>query len=150
MSWCPKFKNSPLQVLQSVMSECQCQCMYIVVQDPSLVIRAIQECLGLFLRGNVEGLVVDTFEAAFDHCISLLLCINNTLVQFDVFHAHSFTIDHDIARNSLCCVVYDVLLINQAIHLRSQTNKYRDTMPVMLILEYGTRQHLVEVEERVQ
>ena len=89
------------------------QCVYVVVQDPSLVICASQECLGLFLRGNVESLVVDALEAAFDHCIFLLLCLKDTLVQLDILHAHSLTIDHHVARNSLCCIVYHMLLINQ-------------------------------------
>ena len=135
-------------LLQSVMSECQC--MHIVVQDPSLVVHASQGCLGLFLRGTIEGLVVDALETAFDHCISLLLCLNNTLVQIDVLHTHSLTIDYHIARNSLCCIVYDVLIINQAVHLRSQSNKLRDAMSVVFVLEDGSRKLLVEVEERFQ
>ena len=81
------------------------QCVHVVDQDPSLVICASHECLGPFLRADIEGLVVDTFEAAFDYCIFLLLCLNNTLVQLEVFHAHSLIIDHNIARISLCCVV---------------------------------------------
>ena len=103
--------TSSLHAVQSVMSERQC--MYVVVQDPSLVIRASHECLGLFLRADIEGLVVDALEAAFDHCVFLLLCLNNTLVQIGVLHTHSLTIDHDVATNSLCCVVYHMLLINQ-------------------------------------
>ena len=95
-------------------------------------------------------LVIDAFEAAFHHCISLLLFLNNTLVQFDVLHAHSLTIDHHIARHSLCCIVYYMLLINQAIHLRSQSHELRDMMSVVLVLEDGTRQLFVEVEERFQ
>ena len=126
------------------------QCVYVVVQDPSLVICASQECLCLFLRGNVESLVVDALEATFDHCIFLLLCLKDTLVQLDVLHAQPFSVDHDVARNSLCCVVYHMLLINQAVHLWSQSNKLRDAMSVMLILEDGSRQLLVEVEERFQ
>ena len=34
-------------------------------------------------------------------------------------------------------------------HLRSQTNKLSDAMSVVLILEDGSRQLLVEVEERL-
>ena len=41
--------------------------MYVVVQDPTLVIRAIHECLSLFLRADIEGLVVDALEAAWTH-----------------------------------------------------------------------------------
>ena len=140
--------NSPFHVLQSVMTECQC--VYVVVQDPSLVVCTSHECLGLLLRGDIEGLVVDSFEASFDLCIFLLLCLKYMLVQIDVLHAHSLSIDHHIARNSLRCIVYDVLLINQSIHLRSQSHELRDTMSVVLILEDGSRQLLVEVEERFQ
>ena len=87
--------------------------MHVVVQDSTLVVRASHECLGLFFRADIESLIVDTLEAAFDHCIFLLLCLKDTLVQLDVLHAHSLTIDHHIARNSLCCIVYHMLLINQ-------------------------------------
>ena len=128
----------------------ECQCMYIVVQDPTLVVCASHECLGLFLRDDIESLVVGAFEAAFDHCISLLLCLNNTLVQIDILYAHSLSIDHNIARNSLCCVVYHMLLIDQAVHLWSKSHELRNAMSVMLILEDGTRQLFVEVEERFQ
>ena len=140
----------PLLVLQSVMSERQCT--HVVAQDPSLVVRTSHdECLGLFLRGNVESLVVDALEAAFDHCIPLLLlCLKNKLVQLDIFYAHSLSIDHDVARNSLCCVMYCVLLTNQAVHFRSKSHELRDAMSVVLVLEDGTRQLLVEIEERVQ
>ena len=141
-------KNSFFYVLQSVMTECKC--MYVVVQDPSLVICASHECLGLLLRADIESLVVDALEAAFHHCISLLLCLEDALVQIDVFHAYPLTIDNDVARYSLCCVVYDVLLIDQTVHLWSQSNELRDAMSVVLVLEDGTRQLLVEVEERFQ
>ena len=124
--------------------------MYVIIEEPTLVICASHECLGLLLRGDVEGLVVDALEAAFDHCISLLLCLKDALVQIDVLHAHSLSIDHNIARNSLRCVVYHMLLIDQAVHLRPQTNELGDAMSVVLVLEYGTRQLLVEVEERFQ
>ena len=97
--------------------------MYVVVQDPTLVIRASHECLGLFLRADIEGLVVDALEAAFDHCIFLLLCLKDTLVQFDVLHAHSLTIDYNIARNSLCCIVYHMFLINQPSYASSVSNQ---------------------------
>ena len=128
----------------------ECQCMHVVIQDPSLVVCASHECLGLFLRCDIESLVVDTLEGTFDHCISLLLCLKDTLIQLDVLLAHPFSIDHDVARNSLRCIVYYMLLINQAVHLRSQSNELRDTMSVVLILEDRSRQLLVEVEERFQ
>ena len=128
----------------------ECQCVHVVVQDPTLVVCASHECLSLLLRADIEGLVVDALEAALDHYISLLLCLKDALVQLDVLHAHSLSIDHHIARNSLCCIVYHLLLINQTVHLRSQPNELRDAMSVMLILEDRTRQLLVEVEERFQ
>ena len=134
---------SPSHVLQSVLTECQCT--HVVVQDPSLVICASHECLGLLLRGDIESLVVDTLEVAFDHCIFLLLCLKNTLVQIDVLHTHSLSIDHHIARNSLCCIVYHMLLINQAVHLRSQSNELGDTMSVMLVLDMGPDNFLLKL-----
>ena len=126
------------------------QCMHAAFQDPSLVVCTSHKCLCLLLRADIESLVVDALEAAFHHCIFLLLCLNNTLVQFDVLHAHSLSIDHNVAINSLCCIVFHMLLINKAVHLRSKPNELRDTMSVMLILEDGSRQLLVEVEERFQ
>ena len=65
--------TSHLHTLQSIMPECQC--VYVVVQDPSLVIGASHKCLSLFLRADIEGLVVDALEGAFDHCVFLLLCL---------------------------------------------------------------------------
>ena len=128
----------------------ECQCMHVVFQDPFLVVCASHECLGPFLRADIEGLVVDAFEAALDHCISLLLCLKDALVQIDVLHAHPLTIDHHIARNSLCCVVYHLLLIDQTVHLWSQTNELRDAMSIVFVLKYGSKQLFVEVEERFQ
>ena len=89
------------------------QCMYVVVQDPTLVVCASHEYLGLLLRDDIEGLVVDALEAALNHCIFLLLYLKDTLVQLDVLHAHSLSINHNVARNSLRCIVYHMLLINQ-------------------------------------
>ena len=137
--------TSPLHVLQSVMTECQR--MHVVVQDPTFVVRTSHECLSLLFRCDIVGLVVDALEGTFDHCVFLLLCLKDTLVQFDVLHAHSLTIDHNIARNSLCCIVYCMLLINQAVHLWSQSNELCDAMSVVHILEDRSRQLLVEVEE---
>ena len=121
--------------------------MLVVVQDPSLVVCASHEGLGLFLRADIESLVVDTLEGAFDHCIFLLLCLKDALVQLDVLHAHSLTVNHNVARYSLRCIVHDVFLIDQTVHLWSQSHEFSDAMPIMLILEYGSRQLLVEVEE---
>ena len=78
--------------------------MHIVVQDPSLFVRSNREGLGLFLRADIESLVVDALEAALDHCIFLLLCLKDALVQIDVFYNHPFSIDHDIARNSFAAL----------------------------------------------
>ena len=113
----------------------ECQCVYVVVQDPSLVVCASHKGLELFLRTDIEGLVVDAFEAAFDHCIFLLLCFKYTLLQIDVLHVHSLSIKHHIVRNSLCCIVYHMLLIHQAIHLRSQSHELCDAMFVVFVLE---------------
>ena len=124
--------------------------MHIVVQDPSLVICTSHECLGLLLRANIESLAVDAHKTAFHYCIFFLLCLKDTLVQIDVLYAHSLTIDHHIARCSLCCVVHHLLLIDKTVHLRSQSHEFSDAMPIMLVLEDGTRQLLVEVEERFQ
>ena len=139
---------SLLHTLQSIMTECQC--MHVVVQDQSLVVCASHECLGLLLRADIESLVVDALEATLDHCISLLLCLKDALVQLDVLHAHSLTVNHDVARYSLCCIVHYILLINQSVHLRSQSHEFSDTMSVVFVLEDGSRQLLVEVEERFQ
>ena len=125
----------------------ECQCMHIVVQDPSLVIGASHECLGLLLRADIESLIVDAFESVIDYCVPLTLCIKYTLVQIDVLHAHSLTIDYHIARNTLCCIVYHMLLINQIIHLVSESHELSDAMSIVLTLENGSRQLLVEVEE---
>ena len=125
----------------------ECQCMYVVFQDPSLVVRASHKGLSLFLRADTESLVLDALETALDHCISLLLGLKDALVQIDILHTHPLTIDHNIARNSLRCVMHYILLINQSVYLRSQSHELRDAMSIMLILEDGSRQLLVEVEE---
>ena len=114
---------------------------------PFLVVVASHECLGLFLGAGIETLIVDGFEAAIDHCIILTLCLKNTFVQIDVLHTHSLTIDYHITRNSLCCIVYYMLLINQTIHLGSKSHELGGAMLIVLVLENGSRQLLVEVEE---
>ena len=121
------------------------QRMHIVVQDPTLVVYASHESLCLFLPAYIEGLVVDALEATFDYCTSLLLCLKYTLVQFDVLHAYFLTIEYDIARYSLCCVVYDVLFINQTVHLGSESHELCNAMSVVLVFEYWSRQLLVEI-----
>ena len=119
--------------------------MHIVVQDPTLIVRASHECLCLFLRADIESLDVYTFEATFDYCISLLLCLKYMLVQFDALHAHSLTVDYHIARYSLCCIVYNMLFIDQAVHLRSESYELGNAMSVVFILEYWPKQLLVEI-----
>ena len=119
--------------------------MHIVVQDPTLVVCASHESLCLLLRADIESLVVDTFEATFDNCISLLFCLKYTLVQIHVLHAHFLTIDYHIARNTLCCIVYHLLLIHKAVHLRSESYELGDAMSVVLVLENWPRQLLVEI-----
>ena len=128
----------------------ECQCMHVVVQDPSLVVRAWHNGLGLFLRCDIESLVVDSPEVAFNYYIFLLISIKDTLVKLDIFLTHSLTIDHHIARNSLCCIVHDMLLINEAAYLGSQTQERHDAMPVVFVFQNASRKLLVEVEERVQ
>ena len=124
--------------------------MHIVVQDPTLVVRARHEGRGLFLGGDIESLVVDSLERSLNDCISLLLCFENTLVQIDILHTHSITIEYHTTKYSLGRTEYYVFLINQAVHLGSETHELRDTMSVVFILKYRTRQLLVEVEKRFQ
>ena len=126
----------------------ECYCMHVVVQYPSFVVLASLECLGLFLRGDIESLVVDAFETAYDYCISFLLCLKNTLVQIDILYIHFLSIDYHFASNTLRCIVYDMFLIDQTVHLRSQSHKLRDAMSIVFFLDYWTRQLLVEIEER--
>ena len=124
------------------------ECMHVIVQAPSLVVCASHECLGLLLRCDIESLVVDAFEAAFNYYISLLLCLQDTLVKLVVFLTHSLTINHHIERNSLCCIVHDMLLINEVAYLGSQIQELRDAMPVVFVFQNASRKLLVEVEER--
>ena len=123
------------------------QSVYIIVQDPSLAVRASPECLGLFLCTDSEPLVVDGSESALDHCIVTILSLKYTLVQINVLHTHSLTIDYHIARNTLCHIMYHMLLINQTIHLRSESHKFCDAMFVVFVLENGSQQFLIEVED---
>ena len=104
--------------------------MHIVVQDLTLIVYASHESLCLLLRAYIEGLAIDSLEAAFDYCIFLLLCLKDTLVQIHVLHAYFLTIDYHIARNSLCCIVYYMLLIDQTVHLRSESYELGNAMPL--------------------
>ena len=117
----------------------ECQCVYVVVQDPSLVICTSHKGLGLLLRADIEGLVVYTLEGAFDDCVFFLFCLKNMLVQIDVHHTHSLTIDYHISWNTLCCVLYYLLLINQTIHLESESHELGNAMSVVLVFEDSTR-----------
>ena len=121
--------------------------MYIVVQDPSLVTCAYHECFGLILCANCQFLVIDTFEAALNHCISLPICLKYTLVQLGVFHSHFLTIDCHITKNSLCCIFYYVLLILKTVHLVSECYKLGDTMDAVFILQNRSQQLHLEIEE---
>ena len=122
--------------------------MHVVIQDSSLVICASHEGLGLLLRVDIESLIVDAFESALDYCILLTLDLKNMLVQIDNIHTHSLPITGYIPWNTLCHIVFYILLINQTVHLRSESHELCDTMSVVLVPEGGTRQHLIEVEER--
>ena len=124
--------------------------MHVVIQDPSIVVCASHEGLVLFLRADNEPLIVDSLETAFDHRIFLTLGFKNILVQIDILHIHFLTRDYYIPRNSLCCIVYYMLLINQTVHLESESHELCDAMSVVLTLEDRTRQLLVEIEERFQ
>ena len=113
----------------------------------SLVYRASHESLGLFHRADSEPLVADVLESAIDHNILLTLSLENTLVQINVLHTHSLTIDSYVSWKALCRIVYHIILINQTIYLGPESHKLGDTMPIVLTLEDGSRQFLVEVEE---
>ena len=85
------------------------ECMHVVVQDPSLVVRACHECLGLLLRCDIEFLIIDSLEGALNDYISIPLGLEDTLVQVDVLHAHSLSIDYHIARTpfaALCITCF--------------------------------------------
>ena len=115
------------------------QCMHLAIQDPSLVIRASHEGLGLFYHANCECLIVDAFECTIDHRILTTCGFKYTLVQFDVLHTHSLPIDYNIVRNILCRIMFYILLIDQTIHLGTESNELSDTMTVVLVLENGPR-----------
>ena len=125
-------------------------CVYVVTQDPSLVVRASHESLVLLLRADIEPLNINSFESAINYCILLTLCLKNTFIQFDVLYTHSLTIDYHIPLSILCCIVYHVLLINQTVYLGSESHELGDTMSIVFVFEIGSRQLLVEVEEREQ
>ena len=117
----------------------ECQYVHIVVQDPSLVVCASHECLGLLLRADIESLVVDAFGGVIDHSILLTLCLKYTLVQIDVLHTHSLTIDYHIPWNAFRRTVYHILLISQKIHLESESHELPDAISVVFVLENGSR-----------
>ena len=121
--------------------------MNIAITNPFFVVRACHECLGLFLHADSEPLIVDEFETSFEDRIFLTFCLKYTLVQIDVLHTHSLTSDNDVPWNTLCCIVYYILLINQTLYIGSKSHELGDAMPIVLVLENGYRQLLVEVEE---
>ena len=65
-----------------------------------------------------------------------------------VFYTLIFPFDYHITRHTLFRILYDVLLIHQTIHLGSKNNELHDTRTVVFVLENGSWQLLVEVEER--
>ena len=67
-----------LLIRQSIMTECQC--MNVVITNPSLVVCACHQCLRLLHCTNCECLVVDAFECAINHSIILILCFQYTFV----------------------------------------------------------------------
>ena len=143
----PKVKAiSPLHILQSIMPECQC--VYVVVQDPSLVVRASHKGLSLLLCADVEGLVVDTLESAFDHCH-----LPSSLLQGRACTARC-SLRSFYPRQSRRCEVLPLLhCVRRAFHQSDSTSfgpsPTNSVMrcPLWLILEYGSRQLLVEIEE---
>ena len=128
----------------------ECQCIHVVFHNPSLVVRTRHEGLGLFLRGNIEAIVVNSLEEALDHCILTTLCFKGTFEKLEVLHTHFLTIDYHVARNNLCSVAYYTLLIHKTVHLRSQSNELSNTMSTVFDLQNGSRQLLVEFKERFQ
>ena len=54
--------------------------MHIIVQDPSLVVYAGNECLGLFLVGDVESLINQSRETATNHRILLTPGLDGSVV----------------------------------------------------------------------
>ena len=129
--------SSSLHICSFVMTEYQC--MYIVITNPSLVVCACHQCLSLLHCANCECLIVDVFECAFDYSIFLILCIKYMLVQFDVFHTHSTTLNHHVTKNTLCSIVNHIFLINQTVHLGHKSYEPHDSITIMLILENGSR-----------
>lgn len=90
--------------------------MLIIVQDPSLVVYAGNECLGLFLVGDVESLINQSRETATNHRILLTLCLDGIVVigVNDPFK---------ISRRSMIC-----LLVNTCI-------SYKHKKHLVLLLE---------------
>ena len=112
--------------------------MHVVVTDPTFVVCACHQRLGLFHRVNCECLVVDSFECTINYRILLAGCLQYAFIQIDVLYTHSLAVDHHITRNTLGSIVHYVFLIHQAIHLGSKSNELRDTMTIVFVLEYGT------------
>ena len=69
------------------------------------------------------GLKKSSINASF-----FLLCLKVTLVQIDILYIHSLIIDYHVPMNSLCCIVFHMLLINQTICLKSETHEFCDVM----------------------
>ena len=126
------------------------RCVHVVIQGPSLVVRASHECLGLFHRANSEPLVVDALESAIDRHILLTLSLENMVIQINALHTHSLTINYHIQRNALCCIGYYLLLINQTIYLGSEPHEFGDGCPLCSSLKMGPDNFLLKLRNDVR
>ena len=118
----------------------------------SLVVRVSHEYPGLLLRANRESFLLMRLKLPSIIAFFLLSASRTYLNKSMFLHYFSLYIyvDYYITRNSLCCIVCYILLINQTIHLGSEFHILFDAISVVLTLENGSRQFLAEVEERFQ
>ena len=123
----------------------ECQCVNVVITNPTFVICACHQRLGLLHRVNCECLVVDMFECAINHRILLTTRFQYASIQIDVLYTCSLAVDYNITRYTLGSIVYHVFLIHQAIHLGSKSNEFHDAMTIVFVLENRSWQFLVEV-----
>ena len=80
-SECTHSHSYLLRCRQSIMTECQC--MHIVITDPTFVVCTCHERLGLLHCANCESLVIDAFECTVNCCI--LLPASNTRLYNSMF-----------------------------------------------------------------
>ena len=141
--------NSPFHVLQSVMTECQCvyvvskihrllsvQIMSVLVCSFVLILKA-----WLLMRLKLPSITASSFFSASTTRLY-------SSMFFTLILSPSITTLRGTPFAALCITCFSS--INQAVHLWSQTNELRNAMSVVLVLEDGSRQLLVEVEERFQ